>query len=1227
MIDIKSISGELLLSVPILEDAVIHEELMASDYVALSWSSESDAEIPAGAYIEHEGERYSLLEPYRPERADEVEYRYKPQFHSRVMAWDKQPACVYTYEEDGVTVKTREFDWSFVGSPADAMHIVRQAIKNEMGEEWSVMLSDSLPSSIEIAGGASSILAVLSDIANQCETEYWADKKNNVLHLSKCEHGSAVALTVGDNVSVPSVTSNKGGYFTRYYALGSTRNITQAAGNINGSVNKRLTLDPNVYPMGYKDVKGHYENGVFVSDLQQGEIFSNVVIFDDIYPSSDLRIYDVRPRLKYKLDGGNKVVIGGTEDAPVYDQYAVWYFKIRDFEFSEDLIIPNKKLSVHFKSGQLTGQEFELTYHAKASSVKDDGDVVRFEIEAGDYEILFKEEGDVILPSIAYLIPQEDDEVTLFNIEMPSEYTQSAMVRLEEALGKQMEKDAADSNTYEVSSNAAAFYEAKTKVDVGQKIAFTNGGSFIETRTLMVERKLDFPCQQKIRVGNNLIKGSTKELRENVESLNKSVDVIAAFNDLSKTIQEGYARTQAQINEALAKQVKMFYFVDDETIGTKYNFFSEKENSAGGKGESIGTSGGGGSNDLTGYATEEWVQKQGYATKGEIPTQVSQLKNDKNYLTRTAGDGLYPAYKDFTALEKRVDELEEGGVGGDLSDYATIQYVDDGLADKQDALVSGVNIKTINGVGILGFGNINIGDNGGGGAEGLTAINVNNESFQPDENGIVTLPDYPSALPNPKALTFGKKAYNGSAAMEITETDIISDIGTIRTKLESLENYDDLEIKTDIATLEGYFTNGKAKNADKLDGYDSTDFAAASSVNSLSETVTSLENDVADVKQDISDINGDITSITARVTKAEEDISENKGDIEGIGEDVTSLMTWYRAVGSKFSKDADGTIKMDGDFYTTGENSAGGVGESVGGTGGGIDTEELDYILNGKGYATETWVKNQGFATGTIPTAVSQLDNDRGYITSTDIPDIPDAYTKEEVDNLLAGYTTINSHNALTNIVAQTKIDIASNNAKITTNTTNIATNAANISVNSDNIEDLDDRMLALEEWFGEVGQYFKYDETNEAWYLDGNFYAKGENSANGAGEDIIDFAEVASRVAANETAIKALSASGPNLVINFYELKGLQETDVANAALVDLVGLTNEAVNGLLDARYNKVIGNGTYREVWNYTAHETASYIEIYLRKGYSDLAGEWYHLHYERTTQKWNITRGDI
>lgn len=58
----------------------------------------------------------------------------------------------------------------------------------------------------------------------------------------------------------------------------------------------------------------------------------------------------------------------------------------------------------------------------------------------------------------------------------------------------------------------------------------------------------------------------------------------------------------------------------------------------------------------------------------------------------------------------------ELGFNVDLSNYATIDYVTTSLNDKQDNLISGTNIKTINGTSLLGSGNIVI---SGGGSTGI----------------------------------------------------------------------------------------------------------------------------------------------------------------------------------------------------------------------------------------------------------------------------------------------------------------------------------------------------------------------------------------------------------------------------------------------------------------------------------------------------------------------------
>lgn len=255
-IDIYGISEDVICSVLITKDAVSHEELMTSDYIQLSWNDDKTIVLPAGAYIIYQDEKYSLIEPYLPLRENEAEYKYTPQFHSRIMIWDKIPVPLYTYESDGLTIKSREMDWDFTGSPADAMYMVKQAIKNETGEDWTIQLSESLPATITISSQSTSIFSNLNNIAEECETEWWTDKKTNTLYLSECKYGTPLKLIVGENVSVPSVSESKDGYYTRFYAFGSTRNITQEYDSgqaTNHIANKRLGLDPTKYPGGFKD--------------------------------------------------------------------------------------------------------------------------------------------------------------------------------------------------------------------------------------------------------------------------------------------------------------------------------------------------------------------------------------------------------------------------------------------------------------------------------------------------------------------------------------------------------------------------------------------------------------------------------------------------------------------------------------------------------------------------------------------------------------------------------------------------------------------------------------------------------------------------------------------------------------------------------------------------------------------------------------------------------------
>lgn len=713
MIDIKDISGKILLSVPITESCEHVEELMQSDHIVLSWNSDKSDILPMGAYIEYGGEKYSLLEPYSPIQKSEEEFSYQPLFKSVVMYWAKVSFFMYTYSSDDVIIG-REPDWTLTDNPANFMSSICKAIKNETGETWTYTVDASLSASATLSFQSVDIYSSLNSIANAFETEWWIDKANKVIHLSKAEHGIAVRLEVGKNITVPTVKVGKEGYYTRFYAFGSTRNIVQdyEGANVNNLVNKRLTLDPVKYPNGYKDIR---------PDLKQGEIFQKILIFDNVYPSSSLEISDVRVRLMWTIgEDGEKVQVGtDNEGNPIYDQYSIWYFKVPGFVLNntiyskdnpEGMLISGKALSVHFESGALQGREFELIYHDKAETVSS-ADGTSVILTPGDYEIKFKEEGTYIIPAITSLIPNNGDEIILFNIRMPEEYTGSAYLELESEMNKEISRLSSDLNNYQFSSNPISFSENNPDLSIGRKITYVNGGYSFSTRVIKLVTKIDFKYIQSITVGNEKIKGNTQELKEEVISANKDINLLSVLNDMTTSLTQSYNRTQQMMLDGFAAIKNIWQFKEDES-GAKYAYSKFPVVTAYGvtmyagadvqvpsiyeglpidgvtiqwvDGKLVATGGKGTANgivvngdtytpnedgiitlpnypSLSGYATEQWVNNtlSGYATSSSLSQLSAKVDN---FLEGTDTDGIINKWKElesFLAGQTQTSTLAE----------------------------------------------------------------------------------------------------------------------------------------------------------------------------------------------------------------------------------------------------------------------------------------------------------------------------------------------------------------------------------------------------------------------------------------------------------------------------------------------------------------------------------------------------------------------------------------
>ena len=120
--------------------------------------------------------------------------------------------------------------------------------------------------------------------------------------------------------------------------------------------------------------------------------------------------------------------------------------------------------------------------------------------------------------------------------------------------------------------------------------------------------------------------------------------------------------------------------------------------------------------DLSGYATEEWVNSQGFlkehqdisnlATKAELETKQDTI-NDLETIRSGAAKGA-TALQEVPSEYVTETELNNKGYLTSVPDtYALKSDIPD-ITTKQDTLVSGTNIKTINGNSLLGSGDITI---------------------------------------------------------------------------------------------------------------------------------------------------------------------------------------------------------------------------------------------------------------------------------------------------------------------------------------------------------------------------------------------------------------------------------------------------------------------------------------------------------------------------------------
>ena len=531
--------------------------------------------------------KFLLLESYEPTQSDEYSWKYTPQFQHPKMILSKTPFFIYIRNSQNVEVKQNV--WSFVGTTSVLSGKIADFLNKDLmfGEcGWKVIFSNVTANTINVSFSDNDFISALTAITNAIgdNCEWHIDYDDEIIYIGKVLIGATpVVLEVGKNVGVPSINNSKEGYYNAFSIFGGTRNITQvnSKGENVSSGDIRLQLDEGNGTISIDGKERSYSIDKYSTlDLRVDKIneplFTKVLDFSQIFPSLNTYVYNVRGRVKYVLDENNeKIPISYNADGSIkeYKTFTVWYMRLAypttekvegktiinttvddgvthywyDFQITDNLLINGKNIGCSFEAnfntsalstplagrgsnGEYVG--FELTYHKEASSSHTSDDVSdgNFSVLAGDYEIIYQEDNEVIIPTNAadMLIPRGESMpslkcniTVLYNIAMSdSIYYEDAQNRLLEKAKEGIVRLLSDLNNYEIKSYSDVFLEENPELQIGQSVTYKDGHGYeLATRVLKLSTNIDFGFIQTITLGNQVIKGTITQLKEDVQTI------------------------------------------------------------------------------------------------------------------------------------------------------------------------------------------------------------------------------------------------------------------------------------------------------------------------------------------------------------------------------------------------------------------------------------------------------------------------------------------------------------------------------------------------------------------------------------------------------------------------------------------------------------------------------------------------------------------------------------
>lgn len=469
------------------------KEIQGDNILTLSFTLYEHIALEVNDYTEFQGERYWLMEQYKPEQLSTVEWKYDVKLYG-IESLLKRFLVLNDTDGDDEPVFT------LTAPPREHVALIVKSINNGMNNttDWKVGTVEGTEN-IVIDYEGKYCDEALKEVAEKAgnRAEWWCE--GQTVNVCRCEHGEEVTLAYGKGLtSLECDMADNVKFYTRLYPIGSSRNIDpERYGHSRLQLpNGEKHIDVNVEKYG---IWHHYEADAFA----------------DIYPKRIGTVTGVRSEQVTGEDG---------------NPYKIYYFRDDSMGFDpNDYEIGEKVKRVSFQEGSELaglGDEENGTYYFE----------VNFNSDTREFEIItiWPYDDDTQLPNDT-LIPKVGNKYILWNIRMPDEYYPLAEQEFKQAVDKYNEENAIDVSCYKSPTDHVYIEEHGIDLYIGRRVRLESDKYFPETgfrssRITKVTRKVNLPSQMDIEISDATSTGTMEAISDSITDAKNYVKTATSGN-------------------------------------------------------------------------------------------------------------------------------------------------------------------------------------------------------------------------------------------------------------------------------------------------------------------------------------------------------------------------------------------------------------------------------------------------------------------------------------------------------------------------------------------------------------------------------------------------------------------------------------------------------------------------------------------------------------------------